>query len=371
MFDLEFGNLVHKSQWIDRSLPKYIPSRVAHAVSSKLGDSSLQLTINSVVIDVIFAFAKNARWHSSPLFLEALSEHLLVRYGVRCPEAFDVAGELLGNSSLSSSEADRMFSVNYLASWHSFSFPESSERLCGIGPEWYETLKECAGLSDYFVPASIMEWFVELQNSKNLWQADEQKMILDSNLNIDLMRAPGAFFSNLFLTLGCGDQSGLDADAIQRLERAGFIYRLEEENHLFSLSVDGQKLTARFMVFRSSTTNISVFLGWCEPWQRCFLETASSARRQLLEAMINLKQLPKVSVIGEFVTSLVEEWGRDFAAGFVNDCLSSHSSMWTRAAMLASSRNLLDQETIQKTALSLFEVPSDEIQRLAADVLFG
>ena len=379
MFNFELGNLVFKSQWIERSLPNYIPLRIAQAVTENVNHSSTQLTINSVVIDVIYAFAKNSRWHTSPLFLEALSLQIERRYGVVCDTALDIASDLLGNSSLESEDADRLFSKAYLSVWHNFPFRESSEGFCGLSHDWYESLKDKAHLPGYFAPSSLMEWFVDLQNSNSMWKADELRMMVDANLDLDHQEVNGQFFSNLFLTINSESESGLDSDAIKKLERAGLIYRLREEKQLFSLSIDGQKLTARYQVFQSFFDSqsasfypaLSEFQGWCEPWQRCFLQSSGPCRRPLVQAMIATNQLPKISVIAEFVGCLLDEFGIEFTRNFLTDGLSSHASNWVRAVMLASGKHLLDDETIKATAISLFDVPSDEIQRMAADVLFS
>ena len=383
MFDFELGNLVFKSQWIERTLPNYIPLRIAQAVAEDVDHSNTQLTINSVVIDIIYAFAKNSRWHTSPIFLEALSLHIEGRYRVSCGKALEVAADLLGNSSLSSEDADRFFSIAYLSVWHNFPFPESSERFCGLSPDWYESLKERAHLPSYFAAASLMEWFIELQNTNSMWQADELRMMADANLNPEHHGGNGEFFSDLFVALNSQGSSDLDSEAIKKLEKAGLIFRLEEDKQLFSLSIDGQKLTARYQVFQSSfhfhstalfsapSHALSEFQGWCEPWQRCFLQTSGPSRRPLVQAMIDTRQLPKISVTSEFMDCLVAEFGKEFTRNFLIEGLSSHSSNWVRAAMLASGKHLLDDETVNATAISLFDVPSDEIQRMAADVLFS
>lgn len=372
MFDFHMTNLVYKSQWVERSLPKYITLRLGDALALELanGDFFAQLSKTATVIDIIYAFAKNARWHKSKCFLQALAVQIQARYNFRCPQTMELAADLLGNTTTLDPEVERCFLISYFSAWHDFSFPESSERFCGLSRDWYEGLQRAENQGVPLEAFEILHWFRELQGSKILWQADEAKIQLEAGSSFDHRALPGDVFTLLFRELEDSKSKPELSDKLQKFEKAGLVFRLEEENLPFSLSIDAQKLTARFAVSQSSSLTLPEFLSWCEPWQRCFLQSRSAQRKFILSELLQSGSLPKMSVLGEFIACLEEELGEDCARSYLIEALSSQSSHWQRAALLAAGRHLLDQDFLYKTAASLLEQPSDEIQRLAADVIF-
>jgi len=365
-------NLVYKSQWVERSLPKYITLRLGDALALELAkiDFFAQLSKTATVIDIIYAFAKNARWHKSKCFLQALAFQIQARYNFRCPQTMELAADLLGNTTTLDPEVERCFLISYFSAWHDFSFPESSERFCGLSRDWYEGLQRAENQGVPLEAFEILHWFRELQGSKILWQADEAKIQLEVGSAVNNRASPGEVFSHLFKELEDCKYKPEIPDILQKFEKAGFVFRLEEENLPFSLSIDAQKLTARFAVSQSSSLTVPEFLSWCEPWQRCFLQSQSAHRKFILSELLQSGSLPKMSVLGEFITCLEEELGEEYARSYLIEALSSQTSHWQRAALLAGGRHLLDQDFLYKTAASLLEQPSDEIQRLAADVIF-
>ncbi len=373
MFDFHMSNLVYKSQWVERSLPKYIALRMSSLLNSELSrlDSISQLSKTAGVIDIIYAFAKNARWHASPCFLESISQHIYSRYQFHCPQTMDLAAELLGNTTTLSAEADRCFLVTYFLAWHDFSFPESSERICGVSRDWYGDFIDNESLNNPIEANKILEWFKSLHARQSLWQADELKLQIDCSSSIDGELIPGSLFLDLFKELRESNPKTPLSDRFLRCEKAGIIFRVEEGKRMYDLSIDGQKLTARFAVSQSQSLSLSEFMDWCEPWQRCFLQTPSPDRKLVLSGMIQSEMLPKISVLGEFVASLEEEFGEEFGRSYLIEALKSQPSNWLKAALLVAGRHLLEQDVLNQTAASLLDLPSNEIQRLAADVLFA
>ncbi|MEI8025761.1 MAG: hypothetical protein WCI18_05355 [Pseudomonadota bacterium] len=373
LFDFHMNNLVYKSQWIERSLPKYIGLRIDSLLSSELIhlDSVSQLSKTAAVIDIIYAFAKNARWHSSEFFLEAISSQIDVRYQFRCPKTLDLAFDLLGNSSLISAEADRCFLIHYFSVWYEYPFSESSERICGLSHDWYENLKKNQRNPHHNAALEMLGWFKALQSQQSLWQVDELKLQVVSTYNLEGNLVPGTLFSDLFKELREADPRTPLSDRFINCEKSGIVFRVEEEGQTYDLSIDGQRLTARFAVSQGQSLSLLEFLQWCEPWQRCFLQTPSSHRKFILSSLVQSEIFPKMSVFGEFIASLEEEFGDEFCRNYLIQSLENQTSNWLRAALLVAGKHLLDQDILNQTAASLLDLPSNEIQRLAADVLFA
>lgn len=372
MFDFHMDNLVYKSQWIERSLPKYIGLRISNLLSSELAhlDYLSQLSKTAGVIDIIYAFAKNARWHASEFFLEALSFQIYARYQFRCTKTIELASDLLGNTTTLSSQADRCFLINYFSVWYDYPFSESSERTCGISNDWYENLKNNDKTPHCDGAFEMLTTFKALKSQQKLWHVDELKLQVVSTSSLEGNLIPGSLFLDFFKELREASPRTPLSDRFIDCEKSGIIFRVEEERQTYDLSIDGQKLTARFVVSQSHSLTLTEFLEWCEPWQRCFLQTSSPQRKFILSSLVQSEALPKMSVFGEFLSSLEEEFGEGFCRNYLIESLESQTSNWLRGALLVAGKHLLDQEILNQTAASLLDLPSNEIQRLAADVLF-
>ena len=105
-------------------------------------------------------------------------------------------------------------------------------------------------------------------------------------------------------------------------------------------------------------------------WQRCFFQTPSPQRKLILSGLVRSENLPKISVLGEFIACLEDEFPEDFCRNYLISALNVQASNWTRAALLVAGKHLIDQEILDETAASLLDLPSNDIQRLAADLLF-
>ena len=372
LFDFHMNVLVYKSQWIDRSLPKYIGLRMSSLLSQELGqmDSSSQLSKSACVIDVIYAFAKNARWHSSRLFIEALSLHIYARYQFICPKTIELASDLLGNTTTLTSEADRCFLLNYLSVWYDYPFAESSEIVCGLSNDWYEDLKNIHKTSSNSAAFEVLGWFKGLQSQQSLWQVDEQKFQMISSSTLEAGFVPGRLFSDFFEELQDPKPKNSLSERFKDCQKYGIVFRVEDEGKSYDLSIDGQRLTARFVVSQSQNLSLQEFLEWCEPWQRCFFQTPSPQRKLILSGLVRSENLPKISVFGEFIACLEDEFPEDFCRDYLISALKVQTSNWTRAALLVAGKHLIDQEILDETAARLLDLPSNDIQRLAADLLF-
>jgi hypothetical protein len=379
MLELSVDLVLAKYLWIEQNLPKYVTTRLSKTL---LGENSVQLqsqvSINAIVIDVIYAFVKNSNWHSSSLFHEALTQHLLDRYEVFVPNTIDAARDLLGNStSMRLDDPNKQFLVSYLTAWHHFPFSLDSEKYCGLGSAFYNSIRERS--SDYVDPTllELLTWFSERIKLDQMWQADEWRLAIDLYPEEHDQPVFGKIFEHI-LALTETRKSSSHTGQTQylalestKLQKLGVIFQADESGKKFGLSKVGQQLTARYaaMVFKDNIeTN---FLDWCEPWQKASLVQKGELRGRILQSLLQNHTLPKLSAIQEYIRALEEEFKNEFVKEYVVNLLDGDLGIWVKTAILASSKHLLDEQDLPKYAASLIDSPSTDVQRAAADILFG
>ena len=371
--------VLDKYLWIEQNLPRYVTTRLTKILLSE--DSYIlknQVTVNAIIIDIIYAFAKNSNWHTSPLFHEGITQHLLDRYEIFAPNTLEAAGELLGSSSSSRLlDPDRHFLISYLTAWHHFPFALDSERYSGVGPYLYQSIRD---RSTEFVHPSLLDtlsWFSERMKSDQMWQADEWRLSID--LYPEEHKPPefGSLFNQVLLLTNAYPSSGAPnftqelENLAFKLQKVGVIFQLNDEGKRFELSRVGQQLTARYA---SSIFKLEIearFLGWSEPWQSSVMIQKGEVRSNVLKFLLRTQQLPLQSVLPEFIRALEEEFERDFIKNYVMNLLEGDLTIWFKAAILACSKHLIEDHELPKFAANLIDSTSFEVQRAAADILFG
>ena len=379
MLELSVDLVLAKYLWIEQNLPKYVTTRLSKTLLSEnyLKPQS-QVSNNAIVIDVIYAFVKNSNWHSSSLFQEALSQHLLDRYDAFVPNTIDAASDLLGSSSsLRLDDPNKHFLISYLTAWHHFPFSFDSEKYCGVGSAFYQSIRERS--NDYVNPTllELLAWFSERMKLDQMWQADEWRLAIDLFPEEPEHPVFGKIFEHIFSLTEIQNSSNLIGPtqnlALEstKLQKLGVIFQADESGKKFGLSKVGQQLTARYAakVFKDDIE--TKFLDWCEAWQKAALIRKGELRDRILQSLLQTRKLPKLSAIQEYIRALEEEFKNEFVRDYVVNLLDDDLTIWVKTAILASSKHLIDEQDLPKYAASLIDSPSTEVQRSAADILFG
>jgi hypothetical protein len=252
-----------------------------------------------------------------------------------------------------------------------------SEKYCGLGSTFYNSIRERS--SDYVDPTllELLSWFSERIKLDQMWQADEWRLAIDLYPEEHDQPIFGKIFEHIFaltetrrssILTGQNQDLALESTKLQKL---GVIFQADESGKKFGLSKVGQQLTARYaaMVFKDNIETI--FLDWCEPWQKASLVQKGDLRGRILQSLLQNHRLPKLSAIQEYIRALEEEFKNEFVKGYVVRLLDGDLDVWLKTAILASSKHLLDEQDLPKYAASLIDSTSTDVQRAAADILFG